>query len=141
MSEQEKQRQDPMEKFCGEQIRRLRVLDFFPQDGVAKGELVKALWRHAVNENHAERIIDACLKQRFGINGRSCPTPAELGEVAEQVSANADPEPPLRAPDRNCKQCGGSGWKRRTWTQTQGVFAGTVYEAHEACDCRKGAAA
>jgi hypothetical protein len=124
---------DRREKYCSDQIRRLKSLDFFPTDDYASGELVKVLWRSSESDSHAERIIDKVLEQRLGDNGRSCPTPAELREIAESVNPS-ERRPVARS---NCPRCFGMGWEPVETVAAEGAFAGQKYQAVRPCQCKK----
>jgi hypothetical protein len=92
------------ERELAKQIKRLKVLDFYPK-GEGEGELLRALWDAAYSDEHAVRVIDRCLTIRFGENGRSCPTPAEVREIAEQVPVQLG----ALAADPACDKCRGTG--------------------------------
>jgi hypothetical protein len=75
-----------------------------------KHELVRVLRRHAVSDEHIERVVTEILDtRRPNENGfTSCPTPAEMIVYAAQVSGNQNLR---RDADKNCPTCGGSGWR------------------------------
>lgn len=92
------------------QVNRLRALprgeDERPWKILAP-EYERILGRVGEDDAHLERIIDHVLDHAAG-ESRFCPTPAELANKAEEVSASIQP---LRA-DPNCVICDGTGWKR-----------------------------
>jgi hypothetical protein len=84
-------------KHCAELIRRCAGLDFFPSDMVVREVLVDALQRHAASDAHAERIVRQWLE-----NERKAPMPADIVQLARDVSPDADGNVP-----GGCQECRG----------------------------------
>ena len=89
---------------------------------VAQEEIVKALQKYAVNDEHCVRIVDAWMKSE-----KYRPVPSDIRKMAELVSAMDHSKP-----DRACKACYGTGWEQvftlHTYERTPG---GGQYQRRE----------
>lgn len=84
---------------CRAQVIRLSGLPNFPnREGV--NELVLGLMRHAMSNEHAERIITAALD-----TSKWAPTPADLRQIS--LDTRDDFLPKVRA---GCRKCNGTGY-------------------------------
>ena len=89
-------------------MKRLGCLDFFPKgtdedSGIARGELVRALYDGCESDDHVRRVVDKALESGFGMSGRACPTPAELRRLASEV-------PPVGRGRVGCDLCNHTGY-------------------------------
>lgn len=129
---------DEQTAFYQGQILRLRVLRFLTSDADVRGELTEILWRWSHSEEHAKRVIDACIEKGFGESGREVPSSVDLIAMCQSVPATTTPATPAE----QCSACNGSGWVE-TITRGSGVFADQVYTGLARCECmlqKRGAA-
>jgi len=118
---------EELQDFCVEEIRRLSALSYYPSDAFGRGELAKALVKHADSIDHARRIVDAIIA-----TCRQCPPPADIAVVAGEVPATTAKQAP---PKRACPLCNGSGFRTREYTIERGVFAGEKRTEAVRCGC------
>ena len=91
------------------QIARLR--GFANYDGL-RDELLRVLWSHAENDEQAMRVITQIVDTRqANENGFTpCPTPSEL--IAMIKSTPVSKPSSVRAANRRCPDCAGTGYAR-----------------------------
>ena len=86
------------------QARRLSILvsDAAGSSETARDEIVLALQKYAVSDEHCIRIVDAWMG-----NEKYRPLPSDIKRLADQIPARD-----ISKPDRNCKACYGTGWEQ-----------------------------
>lgn len=90
------------ETFASRQALRFSTLRNPPNSAEGVEELVAALRKHALNEDHAVRIADRWIKE-----SRFWPTPVDIAELAEQLPASAV----VTKPNKSCPKCFGCGYE------------------------------
>jgi hypothetical protein len=105
------------------QANRLRLLREFPTSEEAQQELISALRRYALNDDHVIRIIDKWIS-----TSRFSPTPVDISDLAESIPA-VDAKP---KPDKTCPACLGTGWEHVYTLETYERSAnGSAYKRRE----------
>lgn len=89
------------EKTAKKLIGNLKGLDGFPETEWQRAQLGKALMQHCPTAEHADRTLEACLREQ-----RFCPTVDRI--IGAAKSLPRDTEASRRR--ENCHECKGSGW-------------------------------
>ncbi len=110
--------------------------DLYETPGEAKqairNELGRALERHAVSDQHGDRIVEALMRGTFR------PVPAEIAAMASEI-------PSQQVLPEGCDICAGQPWvsvERIQWEfpKAEGAMRGKQYIASgsKRCECAKG---
>jgi hypothetical protein len=119
------------------QVHRLKSLprsEEQPWD-VLREELIRTLWSHSENMEHATAIVTAVIDSARG-ETKFCPTPGELAAFAGGIAAAKQPE--FSTGHTRCERCGDTGFvsiKRKV--RASPAMPEREYEYSAVCSCRK----